>query len=86
MKNHWQLQDAKARFSQLMKRVRSDGPQIITYRGADAAVVLSIEDYRKLNGDTVSFRERLLSGPILADEFVDAITQRTQDLGRDIGF
>lgn len=86
MKSHWQLQDAKARFSQLMKRVRSDGPQIITYRGTDAAVVMSIEEYLKLNGDTVSLKERLLSGPLLSDEYVDVITQRSQDLGRDVEF
>ena len=48
---YWQLQDAKARFSELVRRVRSEGPQHVTVRGRDEVVVLSTEEFRRLKGD-----------------------------------
>ena len=47
----WPLQDAKARFSELVRRVRSDGPQHVTVRGQDAVVVVAAEEFRRLKGD-----------------------------------
>lgn len=47
----WPLQDAKARFSELVRRVHSDGPQHVTVHGRDEVVVISSEDYRRLKGD-----------------------------------
>jgi prevent-host-death family protein len=44
----WQLQDAKARFSELVRRARAAGPQRVTVHGRDAVVVLSAEDYARL--------------------------------------
>ena len=49
--NHWHLQNAKARFSELVRRVRSDGPQHVTVHGRDEVVVISAEDFRRLNGE-----------------------------------
>jgi prevent-host-death family protein len=40
----WQMQDAKARLSRVVKEARSDGPQIITLRGEDVAAVIPIAD------------------------------------------
>jgi prevent-host-death family protein len=48
---HWLLQDAKARFSELVRRVRSAGPQRVTVHGRDEVVVISAEEYRRLKGD-----------------------------------
>src|ERR1700675_4162535 len=48
---HWLLQDAKARFSELVRRVRSDGPQRVTVHGRDEVVVISAEEFRRLRGD-----------------------------------
>ena len=47
----WLLQDAKARFSELVRRVRSEGPQRVTVHGRDEVVVISAEDFRRLKGD-----------------------------------
>ena len=47
----WLLQDAKARFSELVRRVRSEGPQHVTVHGRDEVVVISAEEYRRLKGD-----------------------------------
>jgi len=48
---HWVLQDAKARFSELVRLVRSDGPQHVTVHGRDEVVVISAEEFRRLKGD-----------------------------------
>jgi len=50
--NTWMAQDAKARFSEVMRRAREIGPQHVTVHGREEAVVLSADDYRKLKGDT----------------------------------
>jgi prevent-host-death family protein len=47
----WLLQDAKARFSELVRRVRSEGPQHVTVHGRDEVVVIAAEDFRRLKGD-----------------------------------
>jgi prevent-host-death family protein len=44
----WLLQDAKARFSELVRRVRTDGPQLVTVHGREAVVVVSAEEFRRL--------------------------------------
>src|ERR1700691_6268760 len=47
----WLLQDAKARFSELVRRVRSEGPQHVTVHGRDEVVVIAVGDFRRLRGD-----------------------------------
>jgi prevent-host-death family protein len=48
---HWLLQDAKARFSELVRRVRSEGPQHVTVHGRDEVVVISADEFHRLKGD-----------------------------------
>jgi prevent-host-death family protein len=48
---HWPLQDAKARFSELVRKVRSEGPQHVTVHGRDEVVVIAAEEFRRLQGD-----------------------------------
>lgn len=47
---HWVLQDAKARFSELVRRVHSDGPQHVTVHGRDEVVVIAADEFRRLKG------------------------------------
>jgi prevent-host-death family protein len=47
----WLLQDAKARFSELVRRVRAEGPQHVTVRGRDEVVVIAAEEFRRLQGN-----------------------------------
>ena len=49
--DHWPLQTAKARFSELIRCVKSDGPQLVTVHGRDEVVVVSIDDFRRLQGE-----------------------------------
>jgi prevent-host-death family protein len=48
---YWLLQDAKARFSELVRKVRSEGPQHVTVHGRDEVVVIAAEDFRRLKGN-----------------------------------
>jgi prevent-host-death family protein len=49
--DRWPLQDAKARFSELVRRAASDGPQMVTVHGRDAVVVCDADEFRRLQGD-----------------------------------
>jgi len=60
----WQLQEAKARLSELVKRACADGPQEITLRGEPAAVILSLEAYEKLKTKKPSLAAFLKASPL----------------------
>jgi prevent-host-death family protein len=64
--SYWPLQDAKAKFSELVRRVRSDGPQHVTLHGVDTVVVISAELFRKLKGEPTGERliEVMQSSPL----------------------
>jgi prevent-host-death family protein len=47
---YWALQDAKARFSELVRRVHSEGPQRVTVHGRAEVVVISAEEFSRLKG------------------------------------
>ena len=46
--NRWQVQDAKARFSELLETSLAEGPQIVTKRGVEAAVLAPMDQWRRL--------------------------------------
>lgn len=46
----WALQDAKARFSEVVRRAKSEGPQRITVHGREEVVIVSVEEYRRAKG------------------------------------
>lgn len=77
----WQIQEAKQRFSELVRRAQSDGAQFVTRHGADVVVVLDIAEYRRLRGDdTKDFKAFLRSGP----SFDDITADRADDRPRPI--
>jgi antitoxin Phd len=61
----WQLQDAKSRFSELIDDTLEKGPQVVTRRGVDTAVVVSIDEWKKLKDEKrMTWKEVLLGeGP-----------------------
>jgi prevent-host-death family protein len=75
----WKLQDAKARFSELVRLARTDGPQRVTVRGQDSVVVIATEELERLlapKADFLAFMEGLA---------VDGLDlTREPDTGRDI--
>lgn len=47
----WALQDAKARFSEVVRKAKTEGPQRITVHGREEVVVVSVEEYRRAMGE-----------------------------------
>lgn len=61
----WQLQEAKGKFSEVVKNAQSQGPQNITVHGEPVAVLISRRDYLKLIHPQPSFVELLRSSPLV---------------------
>jgi prevent-host-death family protein len=60
---HWQLQEAKNKLSRVVQEAQADGPQMITLRGKEAAVVVSIDDWRRLTEQRGSLLEFFRQSP-----------------------
>ena len=82
--NSWQVQTAKARFSEVFRRARSEGPQLITRQGKEGVVMIPVEQFDRLVAKKRRprtlvdfFRESPLRGARLTFE-------RDQDPGREI--
>ena len=60
--NAWPVQDAKARFSELLDACVKEGPQLVTWRGTDTAVLVPITEWKRLsNSARPSLKMLLLS-------------------------
>jgi prevent-host-death family protein len=78
----WQLQDAKNRFSELVKKAMSDGPQTVTLRGERAVVVVAAGEFDRLSGARPTLVDALLDGPAFDDDIAEAITRRAKTPSR----
>ena len=63
----WRLQDAKAQFSELVRRARQTGPQRVTVHGKDAVVVVDAEEWDRLQEARVGSRSRRSTGQFAAE-------------------
>ncbi len=81
MQNTWALQDAKNRFSELVEQALHDGPQIVTRRGKDTVVVLSVEAFQKLTAKQESLVTFLRNSPLAG---VELDLERQPDYGREV--
>ncbi|HOF12635.1 MAG TPA: type II toxin-antitoxin system prevent-host-death family antitoxin [Treponemataceae bacterium] len=77
MENTWQLQDAKARFSELFTKAQTDGPQKISRHGKEIAYIVSEKDFQKNQRE--NFVDFLLSAPK-----IDLDIERIQDHAREL--
>ena len=77
----WQLQEAKNKFSRLVKEARQGIPQFITVHGEQAAVLISIEDYQALTLPKNKLSEALFLPEMDEDEL---IFERNKEIGRNI--
>jgi len=57
----WPVQDAKARFSELLDACLTEGPQMVTRRGTEAAVLIPVNEWRRLSSTRPSLKELLLN-------------------------
>jgi antitoxin Phd len=59
--SHWQVQDAKARFSELLDTCLEQGPQVVTKRGVEAAVLVPIDQWRRMEAARPTLKQLLLA-------------------------
>ena len=81
---HWQLQTAKAQFSELFRRARTEGPQVVTRQGKEQVVILPAEQFAQL---TKRVRRPKSLVRFFADSPLASITlnlHRDLDTGREI--
>lgn len=74
MTRTWQLQEAKNKFSQVVDEALQAGPQLITRRGVEVAILLSYEEYRRIAASQTSLSEFFRQSPLAGVEL---------DLSRD---
>ena len=77
----WQLQDAKARFSEVIKSAQDEGPQQVTVRGKPSAMVISVEQYEALKRNKPRFVDLMRASPLVG---ADLTIERSATLTRDI--
>ena len=73
----WQVQEAKARFSELLEASLVQGPQVVTKRGVETAVVVPIEQWRRLIGRAKPNLKELLLDP---EARTESLTPPRQEL------
>jgi len=81
MGERWQLQEAKNRLSEVVKKAREDGPQIITVHGTDAVVMVDAAQYRKLSRRKSTLVDFFRRSPLAG---IDLDIARSEDTGRDV--
>jgi prevent-host-death family protein len=79
----WQMQEAKARFSELVKRAELDGPQDITLHGNSVAVLLSRASFERLSGQMASLVDFMQASPLVGLD-VDLVFERDSSLTREL--
>ena len=80
----WQLQTAKARFSELFRRARTEGPQLITRQGKDGVVMVPVEQFDQLvtrSRQPKSLVQFFRESPLVG---LELDLERDKDTGRDL--
>jgi len=77
----WQLQDAKARLSEVIKSAVQEGPQEVTVRGKPSAVILSVETYQAMKKQRPDFVSFMQQSPLQGE---DIDMPRSESLTRDV--
>jgi prevent-host-death family protein len=80
---HWQVQEAKQRFSEVLRAAEGGEPQIVTKHGEEVAVVIDIAEYRRLRGEQVGLMDYLRADSVDGID-LDAEIGRSQEQPRDI--
>ena len=78
----WALQDAKNRLSEVVRQAQESGPQVITLQGKETAVVLSMEDFRRVTHRGQNTLAQFLRDSPWGESTLEV--ERARDLGRDI--
>ena len=79
----WQLQTAKAKFSELFRKTLEEGPQLVTRQGKEAVIVLPVAEFERLRnrGKKKSLAQLFAESPLVG---IDLDLERDKDFGREI--
>lgn len=77
----WQLQEAKSKFSEVVERAMSVGPQTVTRRGVEAVVIVSSADYKRELKSSKSLKSLFRKPPYFDD---DVVVERKKDVSRSV--
>lgn len=77
----WQLQEAKQRFSELVRRAESEGVQVVTRHGEEVVVVVPAEEFRRMSEQKPDFKEYLMSAP---DMSMLDLSRPAEDFPREV--
>jgi antitoxin Phd len=81
MSGRWKLEDAKSRFSEVVRHAREEGPQRVTVRGHDAVVIMSVEEFERL----APAKPRVPFVQFMEDLHLGGLDlERETDRGRDV--
>lgn len=84
--SNWPVQDAKARFSELLSTCIAEGPQMVTRRGAEAAVLVPIDEWRRLQVSArPSLKQLLLTDTARTDHLVPERKKARRRPATDLG-
>jgi antitoxin Phd len=78
---NWQIQEAKARFSEMVERALKEGPQTVTRHGKPVAVLVPSDEYRRLRTGGKSLKALLAAAPLEGVEI-----RRSRETGRMVDF
>jgi len=77
----WQLQEAKAKFSEVVKLANQEGPQEITMRGQPTAILISLKDFEKIKKKKPSLVSFMRASPLIG---VDLKLERDKSPAREL--
>ena len=78
---HWQLQDAKNRFSEIVNKALREGPQVVTRRGKKTVVIMSVEQYQSLVRPKINIVDFFQESPLRGE---DLDLMRRKDSAREV--
>lgn len=76
----WQIQEAKSHFSAVIDCAITQGAQLVTRRGQDVAVILSVKDYEQMSGRKSNLMDVLMNAPKGEELTIDRFDETVRDL------
>lgn len=80
--NVWPVQDAKAHFSEMLEAASKHGPQLVTKRGIETAILVPIEEWKRVKDSRKPTLKELLLSPEARFDFGDLIPKRGKHIRR----
>lgn len=81
MKTKWQLQEAKNKFSEVVRKANEEGPQTVTKHGKESVIIVSVKEYKKMKQPETDLIEFFQNSPLAS---VDLDIKRDKSPARNV--